>query len=436
MPTPPKREKKNEWELYALEETIDKPIQEDHKGVKRTYEQKHGIHLLNIKSSLNSFNQKIWAYACDQENCPFKVRLLCLSPTKIEIWTAKTHVHNNPTESVEKGIPYVLKLSIHDDVNNGIKPRKIHLRLKEKLGEQCPTYEEIRNCVYYYRRTRLSEIVRKSKLEFDEWIGKHTTPATPETCFVLDFEINEEDFLICLSSPKLMYNAIEQSKHGDSVIFLDSTYKLINSSLLLMVVGTQTLDCQFRPIAFQISLHENTDYYTRFVGTLKEYHIKVTKENWEPKYVMSDFDESISNAITQIFPKSKQLKCFFHLKKNVKRKISELKLEDSDQILEDIQFLSEIDKDEDFSYFADLFLKKWSGEALEKDDAHWSTFRDYFENQYLNKERMNWFVGSSPSGIGNTNNSLESFNKSLKGTYFPSRLDIGEAKYICESILI
>jgi hypothetical protein len=131
-----------------------------------------------------------------------------------------------------------------------IAERNHERSIKKLMRSSCPEYEALRNCVYYYRKTRLTAIIEKSKADFDSWIQAHSNPGNEDSCYVLSHHIDSDKFLLALSSRRLLQNALVQSKYASSLLFVDTTYKIINSGLLLMVVGTQTLEHQFRPIAF------------------------------------------------------------------------------------------------------------------------------------------------------------------------------------------
>jgi hypothetical protein len=201
--------------------------------------------------------------------------------------------------------------------------------------------------------------MKRKKEEFDKWIIEHSVAVSDGSCLVLDHKIDTSDFALTLSSKTLLNNTLEQSKYADSILFIDTTYKIINSGLVLMVAGTQTLEHQFRPIAFQIALKEDTIYYERFLAAIKEGVKEKLNKEFLPKYIMSDFDESIAAAARSVFPDSVQLKCYFHLKRNLERKIRECGLKDQEEtILEDLKFLSESTDIFEFDQLVEMFLSK------------------------------------------------------------------------------
>ena len=416
---------------YKLFAEFSVTKEDSYREIKRDYEKEHGVHLLSVKTQHNSQGLKEFCYECDQseKHCKFKLKLITRPNQKIELWIVGEHNHApGLLEKGEIGIPYLIKLKIYELVDNGKRPRKIHMQLLEEYASSCPEYSEVRNCVYFYKKTKLSEIMEKNKEEFDKWIDSHLIPNTDDECFVLDHSVNSEEFRMTVSSKTLLLNAVTQAKFAKSLVFVDSTYKIINSGLILMVMGTQTLEHQFRPIAFQISLQEDTKYSQKFFVAVKNGISEIINKDWEPEYLMSDFDEAISNAASSVFPHCTQLKCYFHLKKNVERKIREHGLKArEEQMLEDIHFVSEATTSFDFDQLSELLLKKQG--AYKEDNSLKTTFVEYFQKQYLHKERSNWFIASSEPGIGNTNNAIESFNKSLKGSYFSGRLDIGTTSF-------
>jgi hypothetical protein len=212
--------------------------------------------------------EHIYFCASKKNGCKYKLKLTETKRQTVSISESGTHNHEKGIIEVQTyGIPHLIKLQIYESVENGIRPRKIHLKLHELYGTSCPKYDDVRNCVYYYRRAKLGEIMSKGKEMFDRWVEDHSRAIDDNSCYVLDHKIDKDDFALALSSKKLIANAIEQRKYASSLLFIDSTYKLVNSGLLLMVAGTQTIEHQFRPIAFKISLKEDAELQSTIQGS-------------------------------------------------------------------------------------------------------------------------------------------------------------------------
>jgi hypothetical protein len=123
---------------------------------------------------------------------------------------------------------------------------------------------------------------------------------------------------------------------------------------------------------------------------------------------MSDFSVALKRAVRNIFPCTKQLFCFFHLKRNIdKNKIKyfgTLNKQDYENIKNDIYTLSICPDENTFMCGISLFSKKYS---------KYKEFLLYFHENYVDKNNS-WYLGCSPPYIGNTNNTNESFNSIIK----------------------
>ena len=129
---------------------------------------------------------------------------------------------------------------------------------------------------------------------------------------------------------------------------------------------------------------------------------------------MSDLADYMKKSVTENFPQSAHLACFFHLKTNVHKKLKEFKInmEKIKKIENEVSIISRSTNKKIFDKLYELFFENYKEEK---------TFIKYFNSTYYNKN-SNWYVSSSEIYIGRTNNILESFNSTIKRSISNYRL--------------
>jgi hypothetical protein len=81
-------------------------------------------------------------------------------------------------------------------------------------------------------------------------------------------------------------------------------------------------------------------------------------------------------------------KCFFHLKKNLGKKIRELELKKhEEEIMEDVRLIAELSDSNKFDLLSKLFIAKLRSYSHLVSEKSPETFADYFEKQYLDETR-------------------------------------------------
>lgn len=135
--------------------------------------------------------------------------------------------------------------------------------------------------------------------------------------------------------------------------------------------------------------------------------------------LMSDAAPAIRNGYLKVFDKdSTILMCYAHVKMAVdKRKYASI--ENKTNIKDDLSFLRLACDEDIFKIGCELFLEKWKTPEPE--------FVEYFTRYWI-QQNKNWYTGAC-FRTPNTNNSLESFNGSMKiHSTFWKRKSLGEFK--------
>ena len=111
-----------------------------------------------------------------------------------------------------------------------------------------------------------------------------------------------------------------------SDIFVDSTFYIALRSFnqILTIIGKYE-DKIFFPGSYAHLSHKTTDIYNKLFLNLKSI-LKQSFFNSDWKNVHLDFEPAHSKAFSNYFPKVKKKFCFFHFKKYILRKITDVRM--------------------------------------------------------------------------------------------------------------
>ena len=284
----PKKTKSNEFQFK--EEVKDNT--KNSKKIRADLETKDSISLKSYKTQINENLRKEWIYTCTAENCLYKWKIEDYSAGTFKIYEQNKHNHEIGTNfnlnavlyyflgklsvacKSKSGVPKQLKSLINEMIEDGNKPKRIQKKLAEKTNierKNLPTHKQLKNYCYNYKKKQLSELSNPTHIgEYQEWVKMNSNPSSEKDLIVLDHLITTDSFILCFSSQKLLRNVIEQSNSQllPKIIFADCTYKLVKLGFGLMVCGTQNISHNFKPIAFALSLHEDSTSYQFFFNSI------------------------------------------------------------------------------------------------------------------------------------------------------------------------
>lgn len=104
-------------------------------------------------------------------------------------------------------------------------------------------------------------------------------------------------------------------KSNPEILIMDCTYKSNKYRLpLLNVVGTTSLNTTFYA-AFGFLLQERTEDFVWFLRILRNLYARLDVE--DPKVIVTDRDAALMSAIREVFPKTTNLLCLWHINKSV-----------------------------------------------------------------------------------------------------------------------
>jgi len=125
---------------------------------------------------------------------------------------------------------------------------------------------------------------------------------------------------------------------------------------------------------------------------------------------MSDCHKGQLKAITEIFPDTVKLRCYFHLIQNIQR------LAKNHKVKGNIDYILWVTKTIKESKNSSEFCKTWELLKPELLKMTNQAFIESYEDNHINSQAK-WYAGASFIGKQKTNNSLESINRYLKDNW-------------------
>jgi hypothetical protein len=385
-------------------------------------------------------NEKAHYYECAINDCMAQLKLTKENEgSDISVFRRINHNHDylNFQDIVfHDKIKYSreVKQLIADLSDNFVPPRKILSTLIKKQANKevgydiIPEYNTIKTILQLHRRDKVKDLMSNTISSYSSWCEEKSKVTDENELFVLNSSFENDRFLICFSSPQLLKNAKNQEEaSGYGFICTDGTYKTNNMNFPLLVLGTTDIEHKFRAIAFCLSSNEDGFSYEFMFSTVKKHLKEFYKFDFQPEFIMADGAQSITNAVSEVFGDNiTRLMCYWHLKKNVKLNCN-LSKEDREEFLKDIDILNLCQNEGDFNHGCKLLLKKWEPIDIE--------LTNYFQKTYVDNY-SNWFVASSPIGMGVTNNNCEGFNNLIKRQYTcRKRLPIADLLKVFETMI-
>jgi hypothetical protein len=208
-------------------------------------------------------------------------------------------------------------------------------------------------------------------------------------------------------------------------IFIDATFKCVPKPFkqLLIIMGHHKCTRVHFPSSFVLMDSKSEDSYKYVLSAITSW---IGKSAF-PKIVTCDFELSLINAISDVFPQGIEIVgCYFHFKQAVKRKFEELGCPRTElpYVMGLVGILTVVEKDAvelAFAYVEEKLLARnldiTKKMALEKVLLN---FKSYFIHYWIPKFEF-WnihrFLESSLPNIKRTNNCLERYNRRLNSKF-------------------
>lgn len=122
-----------------------------------------------------------------------------------------------------------------------------------------------------------------------------------------------------ITSNNYLWEKYIENMEDDATLALDATYNTNVENFCVWLFGILLKNSSFQPVGEMVSSHETTDDVKYLLQAIKDASKK------DPKYVMADGAQSISKVVSEVFPTSIRLMCWFHVAQNIKKQGSSLK---------------------------------------------------------------------------------------------------------------
>jgi len=278
------------------------------------------------------------------------------------------------------------------------------------LPFKTPKLSQLQNYLYRYKQDLIAQNYPEVKAFLTEVCQKtfHEGLAEDEM-FYLHSEFKDGKPAIIFSSKALLKNLIKQASIQPMFIHLDCTFKLIDLGLPLMVIGTENINHNFRPIAFFMTWSESTKYVKLLLAKLSIFYQEKFNFEFRPLYIMTDNSDAFIAGCRHSFTHEYvHMGCHFHIAKRMKDKTQGGELKDhKGHIFFGVKCLKNSCSVTFFHNTWKIVSQYWKQKNVPQ------KFIDSFETEYI-KKNVQWHYGSSFPGKSRTNNSLESGNNILK----------------------
>jgi hypothetical protein len=261
---------------------------------------------------------------CLENKCDTRYRLAsCTMKQKHVLSSLNEHEQPEQIQITKKrSLPFSCKETIEQILNEKDIhiPNRIFIEMvnnKDKYHlKYLPNLSQIQNYLKY-RRVKIGDVnnidgVEQYVNQLNEKMLDSLNPEEP-IFFGEEFGSGNDDshFHLGITSKALLDNI-----HKSEIFHLDATYKIIKYGFPLIVFGVTDIRRQFHLIAFMITSHETQIDFAHFLKHLADLCERLDI-CLNPKYLVQDADQAMSNAVKSIFNDCTIIMCYFHVKSNV-----------------------------------------------------------------------------------------------------------------------
>jgi len=400
-------------------------------SLKKTLERRLNIILTHKKSYLRKGDWYVYYFSCAEVKrckCTFAVRALCPG-TDIKVQVSGSHNEHSVMKRMS-GLSAQCKLAVVEQILQRNSPLLAHEALCSKYG--C-TYTQVK----YFYSNYASKIKRASWPDtiraWTAWCNERPFVAdrteNHEVC-VLHHRISEEDFIIILSTPALLYTRVEQGRHQTSFKMADATYKITWEGLPLLVMGTTDWRNTFLPTAYALTMHEREQEFGLFEKYVSRAVLDLARDRGEKAAVLVSLEGArlLCSDAAGAIPQGEKLAhpshneklsnmCYSHMIRKVRQVgLSHINSADRkkkrdlhNELLKDLQKMRWIVSCSQFELAVRLFHKKWCFGHKQKDVIAWLFLR----GGWLGQKRR-WARCHVPVGLPSSTNALERHKRAIK----------------------
>lgn len=301
---------------------------------------------------------------------------------------------------------------------------------KENCPDIIPTLQQITSRKHYLSRGGNIEdtFAHFAQLEIDNPVPSDPLGEGKHTPFVMHLNPQPQTFMLIISTPALLYNAVHQARAtGTPLITTDGTYKTTTAEFPLNLLGTMNECHQWRLIMLCLSAHEGTVPFTKMYDVLRQWLHELhgfAYEEYGEVYTLQDGDRSYPAAQRASFATSidpslppatvKNLTCFTHVMRALSKNDSKYLQHVDDvaklgELMVRVQAMADLTTPEQVTAAFQLL-----GEEMTAEKGLLGLFTAFMANWGPDSGRGAWQLGASPRGFPRSNNGHESWNRIFK----------------------
>jgi len=175
----------------------------------------------------------------------------------------------------------------------------------------------MQNYLYRYRRSLIASNYPEVQQYLTEICAKTWNSSLKEDeLFFLHSDFQNDEVSLLFSSKALLLNCPKQYNLQPMFIHLDSTFKLVDLGLPLMIVSTKTLNHNFRHLAFFLTWSESLEAVKLLFKKLCSFYADNLQIQFRPLFIMTDNVDVLITGCQKSFDHQYiHLGCQFHLPK-------------------------------------------------------------------------------------------------------------------------
>ena len=229
------------------------------------------------------------------------------------------------------------------------------------------------------------------------------------------------ELVVTISTDSLLEHAFQNAKI--STFCTDCTFKRVQSGHPILTMGCVSDTREYILTSISIVLRESSFSYKNSFSHTKGV-ITDSYGPFEPEFLLGDAAAAITHGATRIFPLTKRLVCYAHMKKQVKLTVRyKCSVTNTDwyELREHLTILARAKSESQFAHWLDCLVRLYSNN--ERLVEYLKKSRGYFD---VDSWRSKWYWGSYSMAEQlwgpRTNNAQESFNSRLKSGPFQNRI--------------
>jgi len=195
---------------------------------------------------------------------------------------------------ISLGIPCFLKSIIAYEKYFLLKPKKCQTKLRQLIDDNhlpfaIPQHVQLQNYLYRYREKVLAENYPEVSQYLTEICSKQYSPNLElDETFVIYFKCENGKIGFLMSTHALIKNMIKQSQNQQCFIHLDATFKLIDIGLPVMIMSTETIHHNHRPIAYHITWSESKVEVKVMISEMTKFLKEKFEFDLKPQVILTD----------------------------------------------------------------------------------------------------------------------------------------------------